>query len=116
MAQLSAGILSEGIAAQTRVRREKIPAEIMESDGTVRLASGFEPPTPAAEFHPVVADQVQGLPKRKASWDEVLKPELQQSHASHRARLEAKPQRKQRHGFVEGATSKQAFPGKNASA
>jgi hypothetical protein len=80
MAQLSAGILSEGIAAQTRVREEKVPVEVVEADGTVRFASGFEPPTLSNDFHPVVAarkpenDIVPGASTIKASWDEVLSP------------------------------------------
>ncbi|GJE93560.1 hypothetical protein PsYK624_097190 [Phanerochaete sordida] len=79
MAQLSAGILSEGIAAQTRPREEKIPPEVVEEDGTVRLPSGFEPPTPATEFHPVAAlpavetdDPVVKL--GNITWEEALAP------------------------------------------
>lgn len=80
MAELSAGILSEGIAAQTRVREEKIPVEVIEADGTVRYASGFEPPTIASDFHPVVSarkpdDQTSDIiATAKVSWDEVLSP------------------------------------------
>lgn len=79
MAQLSAGIISEGIAAQTRVREGKVPVEIVEEDGTVRLPSGFEPPTPATDFHPVVAmppaeDDTPILTAEKVSWDEALVP------------------------------------------
>lgn len=79
MAQLSAGILSEGIAAETRPREEKIPPEVIEEDGTVRLPSGFEPPTPATEFHPVAAfpplDTDEPLVKPgNATWEEVLAP------------------------------------------
>ncbi|KAI0084401.1 hypothetical protein BDY19DRAFT_971709 [Irpex rosettiformis] len=80
MAQLSAGILSEGIAAQTRVREEKIPVELLEADGTVRFASGFEPPTVASDFHPVVAARkpedgtCDVMTSAKVSWDEVLSP------------------------------------------
>ncbi|KIP05240.1 hypothetical protein PHLGIDRAFT_129021 [Phlebiopsis gigantea 11061_1 CR5-6] len=73
MAQLSAGILSEGIAAQTRVRENKVPAEVVEEDGTVRLASGFEPPTPATEFHPVTAIS-PAEDGSKVSWHEALEP------------------------------------------
>lgn len=78
MAQLSAGILSEGIAAQTRVREEKVPVEVMDPDGTVRLPSGFEPPTPATDFHPMVAKSPANdhpiIASVKVSWDEVLSP------------------------------------------
>ncbi|CCM02340.1 uncharacterized protein FIBRA_04433 [Fibroporia radiculosa] len=56
MAQLSAGILSEGVAAHTKAREEKIPVEVRDPlDGTVRHPSGFEPPTPETHFHPAVA-------------------------------------------------------------
>jgi hypothetical protein len=79
MSQLSAGILSEGIAAQTRVREGKIPAEIIDEDGTVRHASGFEVPTPATEFHPVVAmppleTDEPLVTDGKVSWEEALIP------------------------------------------
>jgi len=79
MAQLSAGILSEGIAAQTRVREEKVPVELMEADGTVRYASGFEPPTLATNFHPIVSCKPEdhtssAATTQKVSWDEVLSP------------------------------------------
>ena len=79
MSQLSAGILSEGIAAQTRPREGKIPAEIVDEDGTVRYPSGFEVPTPATEFHPVAAlpplETDEPLVKDgKVSWEEALAP------------------------------------------
>lgn len=96
MAQLSAGILSEGIAAQTRAREEKIPVEVIEADGTVRYASGFEPPTPAADFHPVVAARKPDdstshiVATAKVSWDEVLSPApAEEVRASHEAKARA---------------------------
>lgn len=104
MAQLSAGILSEGIAAQTRVRKEKVPVEVRERDGTVRLPSGFEPPTPATEFHPVVANSAlkgsgmelsqsaETLTSVKVSWDEALNPVSKKEAA--RVSLNTKPQRR----------------------
>ncbi|KAI0631622.1 hypothetical protein C8Q77DRAFT_1060884 [Trametes polyzona] len=55
MAELNAGILSEGLAAKTRVREEKIPVEVRLPDGTIAHPSGFEPPTPETDFHPVAA-------------------------------------------------------------
>ncbi|KAI0776885.1 hypothetical protein BD413DRAFT_456809, partial [Trametes elegans] len=55
MAELNAGILSEGLAAKTRVREEKIPVEVRLADGSVAHPSGFQPPTPETEFHPVAA-------------------------------------------------------------
>ncbi|KAI0653679.1 hypothetical protein C8Q70DRAFT_1048348 [Cubamyces menziesii] len=55
MAELNAGILSEGLAAKTRVRDEKIPVEVRLPDGRVAHPSGFTPPTPETEFHPVAA-------------------------------------------------------------
>ncbi|KAI0667371.1 hypothetical protein C8Q78DRAFT_1175427 [Trametes maxima] len=55
MAELNAGILSEGLAAKTRVRDEKIPVEVRLPDGSVAHPSGFTPPTPETEFHPVAA-------------------------------------------------------------
>ena len=78
MAQLSAVILSEGIAAQTCVREKKIPVEIMEADGTVRHPSGFEPPTPASGFHPAITarkleDKDRNIGSTaKVSWDQIL--------------------------------------------
>lgn len=131
MSQLAAGILSEGIAAQTRVRKEKVPVEVRESDGTVRLPSGFEVPTPATEFHPVVARnaikgkamaQSQGagsLSSVKLSWDEALRPVPKKEAA--RATLNAKPQRRSQSksreaGFVGAAEDPKAtFRGRGAS-
>lgn len=55
MYELNAGILSEGLAAKTRVRDEKIPVEVRLPDGTITHPSGFEPPTPETDFHPVAA-------------------------------------------------------------
>ncbi|KAH9916083.1 uncharacterized protein B0H18DRAFT_76703 [Fomitopsis serialis] len=56
MSELNAGILSEGLAADMRVREEKIPVEVrIPHEGTVRHPSGFEPPTPETEFHPTAA-------------------------------------------------------------
>ncbi|EJF57701.1 hypothetical protein DICSQDRAFT_157198 [Dichomitus squalens LYAD-421 SS1] len=55
MNELNAGILSEGLAAQTKTREEKIPVEVRLPDGTVTHPSGFEPPTAETEFHPVAA-------------------------------------------------------------
>lgn len=55
MAELSAGILSEGVAAQTRVREEKIPVEVRHPDGSISHPSGFQPPTPETLFHPIAA-------------------------------------------------------------
>lgn len=79
MSQLAAGILSEGIAAQTRVRDEKIPVEVRLEDGSVLHPSGFEPPTPETDFHPVsskaptVDDPL--FTTIKVRWDEALAPE-----------------------------------------
>ncbi|KAI0685333.1 hypothetical protein BC835DRAFT_1384778 [Cytidiella melzeri] len=105
MAQLSAGILSDGIAAQTRVREEKIPVEVVEADGTVRFASGFEPPTPATDFHPSVArkpeDETDSIvATAKVSWDEVLSPADPETV---RASLEGNPHRGGYGSFVRGA-------------
>ncbi|PCH34707.1 hypothetical protein WOLCODRAFT_27403 [Wolfiporia cocos MD-104 SS10] len=56
MAELNAGILSDGLAAETKHREEKIPVEMRDPvDGTVQHASGFVPPTPETMFHPVAA-------------------------------------------------------------
>ncbi|KAI0819774.1 hypothetical protein BC628DRAFT_1423511 [Trametes gibbosa] len=55
MAELNAGILSEGLAAKTRTREEKIPVEVRLPDGTIAHPSGFEPPTPETDFHPTAA-------------------------------------------------------------
>ncbi|KAI0357056.1 hypothetical protein OH77DRAFT_1532101 [Trametes cingulata] len=55
MAELNAGILSEGLAAKTRIREEKIPVEVRLPDGSIAHPSGFQPPTPETEFHPVAA-------------------------------------------------------------
>ncbi|PSR75148.1 hypothetical protein PHLCEN_2v9291 [Hermanssonia centrifuga] len=86
MAQLSAGILSEGIAAQTRAREEKIPVEVVREDGTVVHASGFEPPTPETDFHPmaskVATEDDPLLTTVKVTWDEALSPSQPQSESS----------------------------------
>ncbi|OCH87743.1 hypothetical protein OBBRIDRAFT_889572 [Obba rivulosa] len=75
MAELNAGVLSDGIAAETKVREEKIPVEVKERDGTVRHPSGFEPPTPETEFHPAAAKEPTEEPNSllttvKQLWDE----------------------------------------------
>lgn len=75
MAELSAGILSEGVAAKTRAREEKIPVEVVDlEDGTVRHPSGFEPPTPETDFHPAAAktptEEHPILATVKQLWDE----------------------------------------------
>ena len=74
---LMAGVLSAGVAAQTRVRENKVPVEVLEEDGTVRLASGFEPPTPATQFHPATAmPPAKGdsplVTRGQVSWHEAL--------------------------------------------
>lgn len=78
MAELSAGILSEGVAASTRVFPEKIPVEVKELDGTIRHPSGFEPPTPETDFHPIASKTPNVdhplLTTFKVSWEEVLSP------------------------------------------
>jgi len=75
MAELSAGILSEGVAAKTRAREEKIPVEVVDpQDGTVRHPSGFEPPTPETQFHPAAAktptEEHPFVATVKQLWDE----------------------------------------------
>ncbi|GBE89056.1 hypothetical protein SCP_1500580 [Sparassis crispa] len=55
MAELNAGILSEGLASSVRSRKEKIPVELRMADGSVRHPSGFELPTAETDFHPVAA-------------------------------------------------------------
>ncbi|CDO68558.1 hypothetical protein BN946_scf184998.g55 [Trametes cinnabarina] len=74
MAELNAGILSEGLAAQTRVREEKIPVEVRLPDGRVAHPSGFTPPTPETEFHPVAAkiptEEHPLVATVKQTWDE----------------------------------------------
>lgn len=76
MAELSAGILSDGVAARTRTREEKIPVEVRAADGTVSHPSGFEPPTPETEFHPAAAkvpeaeDPEAPVATMKQLWDE----------------------------------------------
>lgn len=76
MTELSAGILSEGVAASTRVVPEKIPVEVKELDGAVRHPSGFEPPTPETEFHPIASKTPTldhpVLTTYKLPWEEVL--------------------------------------------
>ena len=69
MHELSAGVLSDEVAAQIREREEKIPVEVALRDGTVVHPSGFVPPTPETEFHPVAA-KPGDAPKQ--SWVEVL--------------------------------------------
>jgi len=81
MSELSAGILSDGVAAQTKVIPEKIPVEVLDADGTVRHPSGFEPPTAETEFHPVAAkvateDDHPLLTTIKQTWDEALAPSV----------------------------------------
>ena len=80
MAELSAGILSEGIAAQTRVREEKIPVEVVLEDGTVAHPSGFEPPTPETDFHPIAAKPGDAA---KQPWVEVLAKKPSDSRGFH---------------------------------
>ena len=77
MAELNAGILSDGLAARTRVREEKIPVEVRAADGSVVHPSGFEPPTPETAFHPAAAKVPEGQPDpdapvatMKQLWDE----------------------------------------------
>ncbi|KZT67526.1 hypothetical protein DAEQUDRAFT_728962 [Daedalea quercina L-15889] len=75
MAELNAGILSDGLAAQTRVRDEKIPVEVRDlRKGTVVHPSGFEPPTPETEFHPAAAkaptEDHPLIETLKQRWDE----------------------------------------------
>ncbi|TCD62283.1 hypothetical protein EIP91_007102 [Steccherinum ochraceum] len=78
MAELSAGILSEGVAAQTKVLPEKIPVEVKMPDGSVVHPSGFEPPTPETDFHPmaskVATEEDPLLTTIKVTWDEALAP------------------------------------------
>lgn len=81
MSELSAGILSEDVAAHTRAREEKIPVEVRAPDGTVSHPSGFEPPTPETDFHPAVAktptedDPDAVVATVKQHWDEREFPE-----------------------------------------
>ncbi|KAK7679050.1 hypothetical protein QCA50_017994 [Cerrena zonata] len=79
MAELSAGILSDGVAAQTKVIPEKIPVEVREPDGSVRHPSGFEPPTPETDFHPTASKTATEddplLTTVKITWDAALAPE-----------------------------------------
>ncbi|KAI0740340.1 hypothetical protein C8Q76DRAFT_707320 [Earliella scabrosa] len=74
MAELNAGILSEGLAAETRVRDEKMPVEVRLPDGTISHPSGFEPPTPETDFHPVAAkvptEEHPLVATVKQPWDE----------------------------------------------
>ena len=74
MSELNAGIISEGLAAATRARDEKIPVELRLPDGTIRHPSGFEPPTAETEFHPVAAkvptEDHPLLATVKQPWDE----------------------------------------------
>lgn len=78
MSELSAGILSEGVAAQTRTLPEKIPVEVKMPDGSVVHPSGFEPPTPETDFHPMASKQATEddplLTTVKVTWDEALTP------------------------------------------
>lgn len=55
MAELNAGILSEDLTTQTGDREDKIPVEVILEDSTIVHASGFVPPTPETEFHPVAS-------------------------------------------------------------
>ncbi|KAI0919809.1 hypothetical protein AcV5_001777 [Taiwanofungus camphoratus] len=79
MAELNAGILSEGLSAQMRTREEKIPVEVVEEDGKVRHASGFEPPTAETDFHPVAAKPAEG--PSKLPWTDV--PHTKNSRTFH---------------------------------
>jgi len=80
MAELSAGILSEGLAAQTKVREEKIPVEVEAKDGVVQHPSGFVPPTPETEFHPTIAKTPDMPPK--TPWTEVPAKKGRSFHSS----------------------------------
>ena len=76
MAELNAGILSEGLAAETKPREEKIPVEVRDpKEGVVRHPSGFQPPTPETQFHPAVAKKPTEdhplLETIKQRWDEL---------------------------------------------
>lgn len=79
MSELSAGILSDGVAAQTKVIPEKIPVEVRHPDGSVRHPSGFEPPTPETQFHPSASktptEDDPLLTTIKVTWDSALAPE-----------------------------------------
>ncbi|KAH9942627.1 hypothetical protein B0H21DRAFT_522514 [Amylocystis lapponica] len=79
MTELSAGILSEDLAAHTRAREEKIPVEVEGDDGVIRHPSGFEPPTPETEFHPTASKPAEGPPK--IHWTDV--PELKNNRGFH---------------------------------
>ncbi|KAL6299151.1 hypothetical protein BKA93DRAFT_615809 [Sparassis latifolia] len=63
MSELSAGVLSDGIAAEMRLRDEKIPVEVFEEDGIVRHPSGYAPPTPETDFYPASAKSPESPPK-----------------------------------------------------
>ncbi|KAI0791338.1 hypothetical protein C8Q75DRAFT_732439 [Abortiporus biennis] len=93
MAELSAGILSDGVAAQTKVLPEKIPVEVREADGTVRHPSGFEPPTPETKFHPVASKHATVdnplLTTVKLTWDEALAPGAHPSISGHSSTMHA---------------------------
>ncbi|RPD56771.1 hypothetical protein L226DRAFT_469099 [Lentinus tigrinus ALCF2SS1-7] len=80
MAELNAGILSDELAAQTRERQEKIPVEVVLDDGTVAHPSGFEPPTPETDFHPVAAKSGDAV---KQPWIEVLDKKPGESRGFH---------------------------------
>ncbi|RDX44342.1 hypothetical protein OH76DRAFT_1446020 [Lentinus brumalis] len=80
MAELNAGVLSEGLAAHTRVREEKIPVEVRLADGTIAHPSGFEPPTPETDFHPIAAKSGD-VPKQP--WIEVLGKKPSDSRGFH---------------------------------
>ena len=75
MAELNAGILSEGLAAEVRIREEKIPVEVfIPEEGRVRHPSGFEPPTPETAFHPAAAksptEEHPVIATKKVPWHE----------------------------------------------
>ncbi|KAI0682483.1 hypothetical protein C8T65DRAFT_837654 [Cerioporus squamosus] len=80
MAELNAGVLSEGLAAQTRIREEKIPVEVRLADGTIAHPSGFEPPTAETDFHPVAA-KPGDVPKQP--WTEILGKKPSDSRGFH---------------------------------
>ena len=76
MAELNAGILSEGLAAEMKIREEKIPVEVLDpKEGVVLHPSGFQPPTPETEFHPSAAKKSTEdhplLETIKQRWDDL---------------------------------------------
>ena len=62
-------LLGDEVAAQMRDREEKIPVEVVLDDGTIAHPSGFVPPTPETDFHPLAA-KPGDVPKQP--WIEVL--------------------------------------------